>query len=158
MTILRVLKAPCVCVCVFHVRFCKLAVRTGMDVFRIFDSLNYVPNMVIGMEAVGKAGNWQTVSFYTRLIFSFYHAMLCIARTMKLQDVCPFICHAGILSKPLHISSSFVHCWVATPWSHPSFSVPNGMEIFRLRPTSNARGGWTNRDFWPISRIISEMI
>lgn len=36
--------------------FCKLAVRTGMDVFRIFDSLNYVPNMVIGMEAVGKAG------------------------------------------------------------------------------------------------------
>ena len=38
------------------VRFCKLAVRTGMDVFRVFDSLNYVPNMVVGMEAVGKAG------------------------------------------------------------------------------------------------------
>ena len=27
-----------------------------MDVFRVFDSLNYVPNMVVGMEAVGNAG------------------------------------------------------------------------------------------------------
>ena len=27
-----------------------------MDVFRIFDSLNYVPNIVVGMDAVGKAG------------------------------------------------------------------------------------------------------
>lgn len=27
-----------------------------MDIFRVFDSLNYVPNMVVGMEAVGKAG------------------------------------------------------------------------------------------------------
>ncbi|KAI6242059.1 Pyruvate carboxylase [Aphelenchoides fujianensis] len=36
--------------------FCELAVRSGMDVFRVFDSLNYVPNMIVGMEAVGKAG------------------------------------------------------------------------------------------------------
>ena len=28
----------------------------GMDVFRVFDSLNYVPNMVLGMDAVRKAG------------------------------------------------------------------------------------------------------
>ncbi len=27
-----------------------------MDVFRVFDSLNYLPNLVIGMDAVGKAG------------------------------------------------------------------------------------------------------
>jgi len=27
-----------------------------MDVFRIFDSLNYLPNLILGMEAVGKAG------------------------------------------------------------------------------------------------------
>lgn len=27
-----------------------------MDVFRVFDSLNYVPNLVLGMEAAGKAG------------------------------------------------------------------------------------------------------
>jgi len=58
MTILNVcdMHLICVCVCVFHARFCKLAVRSGMDIFRVFDSLNYVPNMVLGMEAVGKAG------------------------------------------------------------------------------------------------------
>merc|ERR1719334_2761891 len=37
-------------------KFCELAVQTGMDVFRVFDSLNYLPNLVIGMDAVGKAG------------------------------------------------------------------------------------------------------
>ena len=37
-------------------RFCDLAVKNGMDVFRVFDSLNYLPNLVVGMEAVGKAG------------------------------------------------------------------------------------------------------
>ncbi|XGW03860.1 hypothetical protein V3C99_015200 [Haemonchus contortus] len=37
-------------------KFCELAVKSGMDVFRVFDSLNYVPNLVVGMDAVGKAG------------------------------------------------------------------------------------------------------
>merc|ERR1719187_1093010 len=37
-------------------KFCDLAVETGMDVFRVFDSLNYLPNLRIGMEAVGNAG------------------------------------------------------------------------------------------------------
>ena len=27
-----------------------------MDVFRVFDALNYLPNLMVGMEAVGKAG------------------------------------------------------------------------------------------------------
>lgn len=27
-----------------------------MDIFRVFDSLNYLPNLVIGMEAAGNAG------------------------------------------------------------------------------------------------------
>jgi len=27
-----------------------------MDVFRVFDSLNYMPNMLLGVEAVGQAG------------------------------------------------------------------------------------------------------
>lgn len=27
-----------------------------MDIFRVFDSLNYVPSLVLGMEAAGKAG------------------------------------------------------------------------------------------------------
>lgn len=37
-------------------RFCELAVEHGMDIFRVFDSLNYVPNIVVGMEAAGNAG------------------------------------------------------------------------------------------------------
>jgi len=28
----------------------------GMDIFRIFDSLNYLPNIIVGMDAVGNAG------------------------------------------------------------------------------------------------------
>ena len=37
-------------------RFCELAVKSGMDIFRVFDSLNYVPNLLVGMEAAGNAG------------------------------------------------------------------------------------------------------
>lgn len=39
-----------------HFRFCELAVKSGMDIFRVFDCLNYVPNLLVGMEAAGKAG------------------------------------------------------------------------------------------------------
>nr|KAF6281726.1 pyruvate carboxylase [Pipistrellus kuhlii] len=42
--------AQCVCV------FCEVAKENGMDVFRVFDSLNYLPNLLLGMEAVGSAG------------------------------------------------------------------------------------------------------
>lgn len=37
-------------------RFCELAVKAGMDIFRIFDCLNYMPNILLGIEAAGKAG------------------------------------------------------------------------------------------------------
>ncbi|KAJ8600689.1 hypothetical protein CTAYLR_008308 [Chrysophaeum taylorii] len=37
-------------------KFCDVAVQHGMDVFRIFDSLNYVDNMYLGIDAVGAAG------------------------------------------------------------------------------------------------------
>lgn len=36
--------------------FCKMAVDHGMDIFRVFDSLNYLPNLKVGIDAVGKAG------------------------------------------------------------------------------------------------------
>lgn len=36
--------------------FCKEAQAAGMDIFRIFDALNWVPNMKVAMEAVQKAG------------------------------------------------------------------------------------------------------
>ncbi|XP_076813420.1 pyruvate carboxylase, mitochondrial-like [Clavelina lepadiformis] len=37
-------------------KFCELAYINGMDIFRVFDSLNYLPNMKLGIEAVGEAG------------------------------------------------------------------------------------------------------
>ncbi|CAG2064329.1 unnamed protein product [Timema podura] len=37
-------------------KFCELSVQCGMDIFRVFDSLNYLPNLIVGMEAAGKAG------------------------------------------------------------------------------------------------------
>lgn len=33
-----------------------MAVKSGIDVFRVFDSLNYLPNLLVGMKAVGEAG------------------------------------------------------------------------------------------------------
>ncbi|KAL7463104.1 hypothetical protein ACHAXS_003485 [Conticribra weissflogii] len=36
--------------------FCKLAKQAGMDVFRVFDSLNYIENMRLGIDAVGQSG------------------------------------------------------------------------------------------------------
>ena len=36
--------------------FCKQAKEGGMYVFRVFDSLNYIENMKLGIDAVGQAG------------------------------------------------------------------------------------------------------
>ena len=37
-------------------RFVQLAKQRGIDVFRIFDCLNYLPNLELGIDAVGAAG------------------------------------------------------------------------------------------------------
>ena len=37
-------------------KFCQMSVDHGMDIFRVFDSLNYLPNLRVGMDAVNKAG------------------------------------------------------------------------------------------------------
>ncbi|ROL47922.1 Pyruvate carboxylase, mitochondrial, partial [Anabarilius grahami] len=37
-------------------KFCEVAKENGMDIFRVFDSLNYIPNMLLGMEAAGAGG------------------------------------------------------------------------------------------------------
>ena len=36
--------------------FCKQAVKEGIDIFRIFDSLNYIENLKFGIDAVKEAG------------------------------------------------------------------------------------------------------
>ena len=37
-------------------KFCEMAVKKGMDIFRVFDSLNYLENMRLGIDCVGAAG------------------------------------------------------------------------------------------------------
>jgi len=37
-------------------RFCKQAKDSGVDIFRVFDSLNYLDNLKLGVDAAGAAG------------------------------------------------------------------------------------------------------
>ena len=39
-------------------KFCKQAKDSGIDIFRVFDALNYVENLQVGIEAVGAAGGF----------------------------------------------------------------------------------------------------
>jgi pyruvate carboxylase len=39
-------------------RFCKQAKTSGVDVFRVFDSLNYLDNLKLGVDAAGEAGGF----------------------------------------------------------------------------------------------------
>eukprot|EP00526_Cylindrotheca_closterium_P003831 CAMPEP_0113649442 /NCGR_PEP_ID=MMETSP0017_2-20120614/26270_1 /TAXON_ID=2856 /ORGANISM="Cylindrotheca closterium" /LENGTH=1229 /DNA_ID=CAMNT_0000561813 /DNA_START=33 /DNA_END=3722 /DNA_ORIENTATION=+ /assembly_acc=CAM_ASM_000147 len=39
-------------------KFCKQAQSSGVDVFRVFDSLNYLENLKLGVDAVGTAGGF----------------------------------------------------------------------------------------------------
>jgi len=38
--------------------FCKQAKTSGIDIFRVFDSLNYIENMKLGVDAAGGAGGF----------------------------------------------------------------------------------------------------
>ena len=38
--------------------FCAQARRSGVDIFRVFDSLNYLPNMELGIKAAAAAGGF----------------------------------------------------------------------------------------------------
>mmetsp|Transcript_73816 Transcript_73816/g.210536 ORF Transcript_73816/g.210536 Transcript_73816/m.210536 type:complete len:1260 (+) Transcript_73816:108-3887(+) len=38
--------------------FCEQAVKSGIDIFRVFDSLNYIENMELGIKAANKAGGF----------------------------------------------------------------------------------------------------
>lgn len=38
--------------------FCKQAQKSGVDVFRVFDSLNYLDNLKLGVDAAGAAGGF----------------------------------------------------------------------------------------------------
>jgi pyruvate carboxylase len=46
-------------------KFCEQAKKSGVDVFRVFDALNYLENLKLGVDAAGKAGGFVegTVSY-----------------------------------------------------------------------------------------------
>ena len=39
-------------------KFCKQAQSSGVDIFRVFDSLNYLENLKLGVDAAGSAGGF----------------------------------------------------------------------------------------------------
>jgi len=39
-------------------KFCKQAQKSGIDIFRVFDSLNYLDNLKLGVDAAGAAGGF----------------------------------------------------------------------------------------------------
>eukprot|EP00569_Conticribra_weissflogii_P007189 CAMPEP_0171351004 /NCGR_PEP_ID=MMETSP0878-20121228/37862_1 /TAXON_ID=67004 /ORGANISM="Thalassiosira weissflogii, Strain CCMP1336" /LENGTH=1237 /DNA_ID=CAMNT_0011856113 /DNA_START=103 /DNA_END=3816 /DNA_ORIENTATION=- len=39
-------------------KFCKQAQASGIDIFRVFDSLNYLENLQLGVDAAGEAGGF----------------------------------------------------------------------------------------------------
>lgn len=39
-------------------KFCQQAQKSGVDIFRVFDSLNYLENLKLGVDAVGSAGGF----------------------------------------------------------------------------------------------------
>lgn len=39
-------------------KFCDEAHKSGIDIFRVFDSLNYLENLKLGVDAAGKSGGF----------------------------------------------------------------------------------------------------
>jgi len=62
-------------------------------------------------------------------MFSFYGAMLCIARTMLSPDVCPAVTHAGIVAKRLNVSLNLFHHGIATPSGRRWVFGPRGFNF-----------------------------
>jgi len=80
--------------------------------------------------------------------------MLCIARTLLSQDVCPSVCpsHASIVSKRRKVSSGFFTFILV-------FSNQTFLAIFQVIPLQGVEcRGVKNRDFRWIYRFVSEMI
>ena len=54
--------------------------KSGMDIFRVFDCLNYMPNLLVGIEAVGKAGNIMLKTTIILLIMSVFEMLLRVCK------------------------------------------------------------------------------
>jgi pyruvate carboxylase len=56
----------------FSLQFSRLAVENGLDIFRVFDSLNYIENMRLGIDAAKKAGGVVEAAIVSRLPLSLF--------------------------------------------------------------------------------------
>ena len=61
-------------------KFCETAQKHGMDIFRVFDSLNYMDNLLLGIDAAGSAGGVVEGTMC-------YSGMLLLGLTPLLQDL-----------------------------------------------------------------------
>ncbi|KAF0852605.1 mitochondrial pyruvate carboxylase [Andalucia godoyi] len=106
-------------------KFCDQAVKSGMDVFRVFDSLNYLPNLQLGIEAAGQAGGVveaalsytgirgkYTLEYYAKVAEACVRSgahVLCIkdmAGLLRPQDVEPLVTALRAVipaSMPIHV-------------------------------------------------------
>jgi len=67
--------------------FCARAVESGMDIFRVFDSLNYLDNLKMGIDAAGRAGGIvEGAMSYTGDILSPKETKYTLDYYMKLAD------------------------------------------------------------------------
>ena len=69
-------------------KFCELAHTSGMDVFRVFDSLNYMPNLMIGINvSFVKIWDWTGGSEnFNRPIYNWLAGGGCIGRSGRGGD------------------------------------------------------------------------
>ena len=82
----------------------------------LFFFLVYAHRQIRGLNSRQVFQFWGRVCLLCIALQIFTARRICIAHTMLLQDVCPFIrlSHTDMLSKELNISSKFFYCRVAT--------------------------------------------
>ena len=90
----------------------------------------------------------------TRMHSADYAVARCLSVCLSVRHT-PVLCLNGYTYPQNVFTVGYPH--------HSSFSLPNGMAIFRREPpplkgASNARGYEKNQDFWPISGFISELM
>lgn len=66
--------------------FCRLAQQHGMDIFRVFDALNYLPNLQVSWTTTFTLLSWQ------RCIFSPIHLFSPFSNFSKIEFLPYFIC------------------------------------------------------------------
>lgn len=107
-----------------------MAKENGMDIFRVFDSLNYLPNMLLGMEAAGAAGGVVEAAIsYTGDVSDPMRKKYSLDYYLKLADelvkagthilcikvvVCLFLCGVFFIHLSVLLTSTLAHSFIST--------------------------------------------